>query len=195
MAENRVTLKEFFETGDKPTEAQFADLIDSLFALADDNTVQKVIIVAVPVVGDGSGAKTLKRGDLLIQMGEYSENDLSITTDDGAFSAGGSAYISDSQTVLYWNGLEIFQAFADFTGIKLSNFTQINMNDTAGVESLSILAKDSITFGGAGVKMGFFNTPAIAKPAIAGSRGGNVALANLLIALDNLGLITDNTVI
>lgn len=34
---------------------------------------------------------------------------------------------------------------------------------------------------------------AIAKPTITGSRGGNVALANLLTALANYNLITDST--
>lgn len=37
MAEqNRTTLKGWFETGDKPTEQQFADLIDSMLNLQDD---------------------------------------------------------------------------------------------------------------------------------------------------------------
>jgi hypothetical protein len=34
----RAQLKEFFETGDVPTEAQFADLIDSLLHLTEDTT-------------------------------------------------------------------------------------------------------------------------------------------------------------
>lgn len=41
--------------------------------------------------------------------------------------------------------------------------------------------------------VGFYNTAPIAKPAAAGSRGGNAALASLLTALANLGLITDST--
>lgn len=40
---------------------------------------------------------------------------------------------------------------------------------------------------------GFFNTAPIAKPTVAGSRGGNVALASLITALANLGLVTDTT--
>ncbi len=43
-------------------------------------------------------------------------------------------------------------------------------------------------------QVGFFGTaPAGARPNVAGSRGGNAALANLLTALANLGLITDST--
>jgi hypothetical protein len=41
MAEqNRVTLKSYFETGDKPTQAQFADLVDSCLNRTDDSFVQ-----------------------------------------------------------------------------------------------------------------------------------------------------------
>ena len=40
---------------------------------------------------------------------------------------------------------------------------------------------------------GFNGTAAIAKPTITGSRGANAALASLLTALANYGLITDST--
>lgn len=35
-AQNRATLKSYFETGDKPTQSQFADLIDSFFLVSGD---------------------------------------------------------------------------------------------------------------------------------------------------------------
>lgn len=41
--------------------------------------------------------------------------------------------------------------------------------------------------------VGFNNTNPIAKPTVTGSRGGNAALASLLTALANYGLITDST--
>lgn len=41
--------------------------------------------------------------------------------------------------------------------------------------------------------MGFFGTGATDRPSITGSRGGNVALANLLTALQTLGLVINNT--
>lgn len=44
-----------------------------------------------------------------------------------------------------------------------------------------------------GTGLGFFNSAPIAKPAATGSRGGNAALASLLTALANLGLVTDST--
>ena len=41
--------------------------------------------------------------------------------------------------------------------------------------------------------LGFYGTSPKVKPTVTGSRDGNAALASLLTALDNLGLITDNT--
>lgn len=41
--------------------------------------------------------------------------------------------------------------------------------------------------------LGFFNATPVAKPTVTGSRGGNAALASLITALANLGLITDST--
>lgn len=39
-AQGRTTLKSYFETGDKPTESQFADLIDSSLNLVDDANIK-----------------------------------------------------------------------------------------------------------------------------------------------------------
>jgi hypothetical protein len=44
-----------------------------------------------------------------------------------------------------------------------------------------------------GSKLGLFGTTAVSKPTVTGSRGGNAALASLLTALAQLGLITDST--
>lgn len=41
--------------------------------------------------------------------------------------------------------------------------------------------------------LGFFNSAGTTKPTVSGSRGGNAALASLLIALAGLGLLTDST--
>jgi hypothetical protein len=45
----------------------------------------------------------------------------------------------------------------------------------------------------AGGNIGFYGTSAIAKPTVTGSRGGNAALASLLTALANLGLVTNSS--
>lgn len=44
-----------------------------------------------------------------------------------------------------------------------------------------------------GTKLGFYNTPAIAKPTVTGAKGGNAALTDLLSKLASLGIITDST--
>lgn len=44
-----------------------------------------------------------------------------------------------------------------------------------------------------GAKAGFFGTAARGKPVVSGAKGANAALASLLTALVNLGLITDST--
>ena len=47
--------------------------------------------------------------------------------------------------------------------------------------------------GGAALKIAFFGVTPVIRPDITGSRGGNVALADLLTSLDGLGIITDST--
>lgn len=51
-SQGRTILKSFFQTGDRPTEAQFADLIDSMFNLEDDD--------ASDIAGGLGGASTLQ---------------------------------------------------------------------------------------------------------------------------------------
>lgn len=50
-----------------------------------------------------------------------------------------------------------------------------------------------VSAGGAADGVGFHGTAPIAKPTVTGSRGGNAALASLLTALANYGLIVDGT--
>jgi hypothetical protein len=66
---------------------------------------------------------------------------------------------------------------------------------------LAFLAFDATTFRvpliigstGSASAVGFHGTTPIAKPTVSGSRGGNVALASLLTALANYGLLTDSS--
>lgn len=46
---------------------------------------------------------------------------------------------------------------------------------------------------GHGAALGFYATAPVAKPTVTGSRGANAALASLLTALANLGLLTDSS--
>lgn len=55
-------------------------------------------------------------------------------------------------------------------------------------------ARGGVLVGAAADKIGFFGSvTGVVKPAVAGSRGGNAALASLLTALASLGLLTDNS--
>jgi hypothetical protein len=49
---SRALLKTYFETGDKPTQAQFASLIDSLFHKTEDTVAVRV---AVPETSSSTG--------------------------------------------------------------------------------------------------------------------------------------------
>jgi hypothetical protein len=44
-----------------------------------------------------------------------------------------------------------------------------------------------------GVVVGFYGVPAVARQTVSGSRGGNAALASVITAMKNLGLIIDST--
>ena len=65
--------------------------------------------------------------------------------------------------------------------------------DAAAIINIGTITATSVKIGRGGQSIGFFATTPIAKPTVAGPRGGNVALQNLLTALANLGLITDTT--
>lgn len=51
----------------------------------------------------------------------------------------------------------------------------------------------SLVFRHLGTTAGFYGAAAVAKPTVTGAKGGNAALASLLTALVQLGLITDST--
>lgn len=92
--------------------------------------------------------------------------------------------------------------------LKLAVGDGTNLKTVMQFTDTSILINNPLTGGGAmpinfgsgGVKfnqnaqpMSFYGATAISKPTVTGSRGGNAALASLLTALANLGLITDSS--
>lgn len=77
-------------------------------------------------------------------------------------------------------------------GKDSSNHLQIGWNDGAtAVSAFSAYIDSEVTPTAA--LIGFYGTAPTAKPTVAGSKGGNAALASLLTALATLGLITDST--
>jgi len=73
-----------------------------------------------------------------------------------------------------------------------SGTPRLTYQTSTGVELLSITDVGAVTM--ARGLAAFGGTPPAAKPAVAGSRGGNAALAALLTVLESYGFITDNTV-
>lgn len=71
MADSRTVLKAFFETGDVPTQAQFAALIDSLLSLIDDSNLK-----------NGIKIKSQTDGNIQIEIGDTG---LFFTNDGGTF--------------------------------------------------------------------------------------------------------------
>ncbi|MFI5808994.1 hypothetical protein [Streptomyces sp. NPDC051561] len=63
----------------------------------------------------------------------------------------------------------------------------------AAVQTSTITAGYKHTLDGAGDRLGFHGMPTVTRQQIDGSRTDGTALANLLVALHNLGLITNNT--
>lgn len=75
----------------------------------------------------------------------------------------------------------VFEAITDST----NSLTDINIGQTSGFHMIGLdLSIDGL---------GFYGQTPVAKPTITGSKGGNAALASLLTALADLGLITDST--
>ena len=77
--QNKTTLKTFFQTGDIPTESQYADFIDSTVTLSGDNTGEVSILGNITASGNLSAS-----GDLII-------NDI---TASGNISASGNLDIT-----------------------------------------------------------------------------------------------------
>lgn len=66
-----------------------------------------------------------------------------------------------------------------------------NGHATPNQGSLRHSTTDKLTWNATGI--GFFAAAPVAKPTVTGSRGGNAALASLLTALANFGLLTDSS--
>jgi hypothetical protein len=62
---------------------------------------------------------------------------------------------------------------------------------TGGAHVFSVNASTRLNMNGTGI--GFFGAAPVAKPTVSGSRGGNAALQSLLVALSQLGLVTDSS--
>jgi tetrahydromethanopterin S-methyltransferase subunit B len=69
--------------------------------------------------------------------------------------------------------------------------TEVRITAAGSAGSAAVIRASAV--GAATPALGFYNSPAIVKPVITGSRAGNAALASLLSQLSALGLITNDT--
>jgi hypothetical protein len=68
---------------------------------------------------------------------------------------------------------------------------QLNANQTfTGTNTFTFVSTGALQVDG---DSGFYGTSPIAKPTVTGSKSGNAALASLMTALADLGLVTDST--
>lgn len=98
----------------------------------------------------------------------------------------GTATITDDLGQLGSSGGDIF-----LDNFSAGNEIKFRTSNTAvGVQNVPLRLG---TAGSTASAIGFHNTTPIIKPSVTGSRGGNAALASLLTALANYGLITDSS--
>lgn len=179
MASNRATLKAFFETGDVPTQAQFAALIDGLMSVVDPDTVTGVKTFNSNIITDDDKVIKAKSGGGQIDLRAFGTNNVIFFSSDNGAGLQGWANVQ-------FDGVDI--GFGDFN-------TPANIKG----EFVANTTFARLAFGGLPVieirlnKLGFFQASPVAKPTVTGSRAGNAALASLLTALASLGLITDST--
>jgi hypothetical protein len=126
-------------------------------------------------------------------------NTLTIAATIPALNVPGSTY----QILVNKNG-----ALGVASGFKYEDFSDTlhvlslapsGVNSAAFIENYGhansslILAAPNLVLGSLDDKLSFYNGTPQAKISITGSRGGNLALTNLLTALSSLGLITNST--
>lgn len=81
-------------------------------------------------------------------------------------------------------------------GITVGNDADARMIVTNGVQGTNFAGQLTLQSGALAVissSLGFYGHAAVAKPTIAGSRGGNAALQSLITALANFGLVVDSS--
>lgn len=142
MADSRTILKEFFETGDKPTQAQFASLIDSLLSLVDDSNLK-------------NGIKIKSQTDGKIQI-IFSDSSFTLSTDGDSFVT--NFFILDPAIVSLGSGLDFLNMEPNIVELRSNEI--LRLISTAGnieliletggwrVEGLSIFADNAAAVAG-----------------------------------------------
>ena len=95
MTATRTTLKTYFETGDRPTAAQFAELIDALLNLNDDVALLAAHTLA-QVLATGSDANSIPIIGLLTQTFVNTTTPATPTTGSTVYSESGMLKYKDT---------------------------------------------------------------------------------------------------
>ena len=187
MALNRAQIKVLLETGDVPTQAEFAEIIDSLANLVDTNLFENQNTHDQDILLEDAKSIRSKNFGGTLNLSSGIDRGVELTPDNGNFEEG-AFFASD-----FVGGIAFGNLFNDtFASVECKDKSvTLNINGPAD----NILQAIKITNNAAGtlIKIGFFNQSEVPRPTVTGSRAGNAALASLLTALDSLGLIIDNT--
>ena len=153
--------------------------------------IKSKINTDVPVLGTGVGGIVIKdiKTDAAFQIGEYSENDITIASNislSGGFGAmaKGTMYLSDSEATLYFDGTRKISARTGLTLIDFNGEAFIQIDSVAGVDRILFRA-ENFEFTTVNSNIGFYGTAAIAQ-----QTGVDITAEGIHTALVNLGLIT-----
>lgn len=155
-------------------------------------------------IGNGAGDALTVTGTATISstLGVTGTTTLGATIFSTLTSTGTAAA---SGTIRLANGLAIkarnFANSADLPLLQTDASNNLTLGDTAGFGDVYLLSPHTLTiYGGGSVRiqvngtgMGYFGTTPAAQQTVTGSRGGNVALASLLTALANYGIIVNSS--
>lgn len=145
---------------------------------------------AVEVVGGGGGGSIPDPFDITV-------TGVSMQVPASGFANNNTIAINDTDPgiELFSDDLIYIHSSESPVQIAAANASVTLTADTTGIGHISLDASFVDIAFTSGSKIGFFNPaggPA-GKQTVTGSRGGNAALASLLTALANLGLITNST--
>ncbi|MBW7990044.1 MAG: hypothetical protein FVQ84_08525 [Planctomycetes bacterium] len=138
-----------------------------------------------------AGIKHATKLDFFI--GSTVEMELSLNRllfNNGAVDTSLSWSVSGKLDFLVGGGLEIEVRSNSLTFVPSGTRPRLEWGTSA---TLNIQSGSTTRIGINTTGMGFFAVAPVARPTVTGSRGGNAALADLLVELENLGLIIDSS--
>ena len=159
--QNRTILKNYFQTGDKPSQAQYADLIDSKINLSESNTGDITLTGKIDLTGNLTASGNISAsGNIIANSGSFnyieSINKIRHTNDINTEVS----FASDT-VVIKANNRETFRGGSNFTRLGNDDTpTRISgssimfnspINSTANITTtLSISATGNISSNGTG---------------------------------------------